>query len=301
MQEQVEVDVAGVRLSLSNLDKSLYPEFGFRKRDVVSYYQRVAEVLLPHVRDRAATLLRFPEGVDGTSFFEKNVGRHAPSWVDTVPLVSGADGSGNESNEHIRINDLPTLIWASNLAALELHVPQWTVEHSGLRHAPDLLVFDLDPGKPATVVDCCRVAKDVREVLSTDGLRPYPKTSGSKGLQIYCPVSTTDSKRTSEYAKQLAQRMENIHPDRVVSKMARDIRRGKVFIDWSQNNPAKTTIAPYSLRGRTHPTISTPVTWAEVRACTRPHQLVFTAPQVLDRIDSGVDPFADLHADPIAL
>ena len=297
----ITVDVRGRLLRLSNLDKVLYPETGFAKRDVIDYYQRVAPVLLPRLRDRAATLIRFPNGVGGGSFFEKDVSRHAPDWVRTVPLVSGAGGSGHSLNHHVLVDDLPTLVWTANLAALELHVPQWTVTDGGERNPPDLLVFDLDPGEPATVVECCRVAELLHDVLRADGLRPYPKTSGSKGLQLYCPVTVSAPERTSAYAKEVALHLESRHPSAVIAKMARAARAGKVFIDWSQNNTAKTTVAAYSLRARATPTVSTPIAWDEVRACTRAEELVFTSEDVLRRLEEGDDLLADLHEDPCPL
>lgn len=296
--ERVAVRVDGRNLTLSNLDKVLYPEAGFTKRDVIAYYQQIAPVMLPHLRDRAATLIRFPDGVGGESFFEKNVSRHAPGWVPTVRLVSGAEGRGSAVNHHVVIGDLPTLIWTTNLAALELHVPQWTLGSQDTRNPPDLLVFDLDPGAPATIVECCRIAGVLCELLEADGLRAYPKTSGSKGLQLYCPVRTEHSERTSAYAKDLARRLEAERPGEVVATMAKTARTGKVLIDWSQNNTAKTTIAAYSLRARAHPTVSTPVTWAEVRSCRRPEDLRFTSDDVLARVETTGDLFADLHTSP---
>ncbi|WP_461144663.1 non-homologous end-joining DNA ligase [Salinifilum aidingensis] len=301
VSHHVTVDVDGVRLTLSNPDKPLYPAAGFRKRDVLSYYHRAAEAVLPHVRDRAATLVRAPDGVGGASFLERNTGSRAPEWVDAVPVTSDADGSGSATNHHVRINDLPTLIWTADLAALELHVPQWTVERDGRRHLPDLLVFDLDPGDPATVVDCCRIAERLHRVLHADGLRAFPKTSGSAGMQLYCPISVAEAARPADYARELAQRLAREHPEHVVATAGRELRRGKVFIDWSRNNAATATVAAYSLRARSRPTVSTPVTWAEVHRCSEPHQLVFTAEQVLRRLDSGLDPFEGLHEAPTAL
>lgn len=298
---KVHVHVAERDLALSNLDKVLYPAADFRKRDVIDYYRQVADVLLPHTRDRAATLIRFPNGVGAGSFYEKDTARHAPDWVPIARLVSGAEGRGRALNGHVLLNDLPTLVWTANLAALELHVPQWTVGPGDSRHTPDLLVFDLDPGEPATIVDCCRTAELLEPLLRADGLRPYPKTSGSKGLQLYCPVRTDRADRTSAYAKDLALRLEAEHPDRLLARMARAARRGKVFLDWSQNNPAKTTVAPYSLRAREHPTASTPLTWSEVRACRRPEDLRFTSEDVLARVERHGDLFGSLHEDPCPL
>lgn len=297
MNNRVPVQVDGRLLQLSNLDKVLYPT-GFAKRDVLSYYQQVAPAILAMLRERAATLIRFPDGVAGGSFYEKDVSRHAPGWVRTVQVTSRARGTGSTVNHHVVIGDLPTLIWAANLAALELHVPQWTVSPDGARTTPDLLVFDLDPGEPATVVECCRSAELLHDILLADGLRPYPKTSGSKGLQLYCPVRTSTPEQTSDYARDIARHLEARYPDRMLARMARNARRGKVFLDWSQNNPAKTTVAAYSLRARSRPTVSTPITWHEVRACQHPQDLVFTSAAVLDRLDERGDLLSDLHTDP---
>ena len=298
---KVTVAVEGQQLQLSNMDKVLFPAAGFSKGDVVDYYRRAAPAMVPHLADRAATLIRFPDGVDGDSFYEKNVSRHAPDWVRTVALRSGARGAGEAVNEHVVVGDLPTLVWTANLAALELHVPQWQVGPAGQRHLPDLLVFDLDPGEPATIVECCRTAERLRDILLGDGLRPYPKTSGSKGMQLYCPVRTTEAGSTAHYAHEVAQRLERDHPDEVVAKMAKAARGGKVFLDWSQNNPAKTTVAPYSLRARTHPGVSTPITWDEVRSCAHERDLRFSPAGVLDRVERDGDLLADLHREPAVL
>jgi bifunctional non-homologous end joining protein LigD len=299
MNDHVTVRVDDQELRLSNLDKAMYP--GFTKRDVILYYQRVAPAILPRLRHRPATMVRFPDGVTGGSFFEKDVSRHAPEWVPTARLVSGARGGGSAINHHVVIGELSTLVWTANLAALELHVPQWTISSDGGRNTPDLLVFDLDPGEPATIVECCRTAEWLRDALVTDGLRPYPKTSGSKGLQLYCPVRTHSVDRTSGYAKDIARRLEAEHSGEVLATMAKSARRGKVFIDWSQNNQAKTTVAAYSLRARQRPTVSTPVTWGEVRDCRRPEDLVFTSSAVLRRLDEIGDLLADLDTNPCRL
>ncbi len=288
--QRVTVQVGERQLSLSNLDKGLYPD-GFNKGEVINYYSRVAPVLLPHLAGRPVTFIRYPNGVDGEAFFEKNVPRHAPDWVRTVRLPSSGSRGTGDHIDFVLIEDLPTLVWAANLAALELHVPQWTVHDD---RVPDRLVFDLDPGPGATVVECCRVAERLREILVADGLTPVAKTSGSKGMQLYAGIRATSAASPSAYAKALAERLADQTPELVVAKMAKNVRANKVFIDWSQNNPAKTTIAPYSLRGRAQPTVSTPVTWDEVRACRRPEQLVFTADDVLDRVEDVGDLFADL-------
>ncbi|WP_223198397.1 non-homologous end-joining DNA ligase [Solihabitans fulvus] len=294
----VSVRVDGRRLRVTNLDKVLYPADGFSKAEVIDYYTRIAPVLLPHLAGRPVTFRRYPDGVDGGSFFEKDVSRHAPDWVRTMRLPTPGSGKGSETADFAMIDDLPSLVWAANLAAIELHVPQWTVGPRGGRRAPDLVVFDLDPGEPAGLVHCCRVAELIREVLAEDGLTGYPKTSGAKGLQLYVPVAVADAERTSRYARAVAQRLAREHPDHVLAVMAKARRAGKVLIDWSQNNPAKTTVAPYSLRARDHPTVSTPVTWQEVESCRRPADLVCTAPDVLDRVNRDGDLLAGLHDNP---
>ncbi|SFB00579.1 bifunctional non-homologous end joining protein LigD [Amycolatopsis marina] len=303
-EQRISVRVDDRTLSLSNLHKVLYPASGFTKRDVIDYYSRIAPVILPYLRDRATTFLRYPEGVEGEPFFEKDVSRHAPDWVRTAKLRTSSRGSGSrgsEINEYPVINDLPTLVWAANLAALELHVPQWTVGPRGARRSPDLLVFDLDPGAPADIVDCCRVAELLRTELAEDGLTAWAKTSGSKGMQLYCSVRTTKPEQTSAYAKALAERLAKAHPEAIVAKMAKAARPGKVFIDWSQNNPAKTTVAPYSLRGRERPTVSTPITWDEVESCRKAADLVFTSDDVLQRVDEFGDLFEEVQDRPAKL
>ncbi|WP_019814667.1 non-homologous end-joining DNA ligase [Saccharomonospora saliphila] len=288
------VEIEGHRIRLSNLDKVLYPETGFTKGAVLDYYVRVADTLLPHVRDRPLTLKRYPDGVAAKSFFEKNVSGHAPEWVRTVRIETPGSSRGAEKADYALVQNLSTLVWVAHLASLELHVPQWTVGPRDGKRRPDLLVFDLDPGEPATIVECCTVAAWLRDALADDGLDAHPKTSGSKGMQLYVPVRTRSDDRTSEYAKDLAERLEREHPEIVVSRMAKRLRPGKVFIDWSQNNTKKTTVAPYSLRARPTPTVSTPVTWDEVGACRKPDDLVFHADDVLARVDDHGDLFAPL-------
>jgi bifunctional non-homologous end joining protein LigD len=290
----VQVDVEGKTLTLSNLAKVLYPDAGFTKGEVIDYYAKIAPVLLPHIDNRPATFKRYPNGVEGKFFFEKNVPSHAPDWVRAVNLPSPGSTKSRETIDYTIIQDLPTLVWAANLAALELHVPMWTVGPRGGVRDPDLLVFDLDPGPPATIVECCQVAQLVRERLAADGLTAYPKTSGSKGMQLYVPVSNSTWQHTHAYAKEVAQQLTKDAPDLVVWQMTKSIRDGKVLIDWSQNNAAKTTVAVYSLRARPQPTVSTPISWDEVDACTKPADLVFTAPDVLDRVAADGDLFADL-------
>jgi bifunctional non-homologous end joining protein LigD len=218
--------------------------------------------------------------------------------VRRATLPSPGSGQRRETIDYVVVDDLPTLVWAANLAALELHVPQWTVDADGRPQDPDLLVLDLDPGPPASVVECCQVALMLRDRLAADGLTGYPKTSGSKGMQVYAPLRPAPAGRTSEYAKALAEDLERAEPGLVVSRMTKALRPGKVFVDWSQNNPAKTTVAPYSLRARPLPTVSTPVTWDEVAGCRNPEDLRFVAGQVLDRLDATADLLAGLLPGP---
>ena len=296
MPTKSTVQVDGRRLALSNLDKVLYPETGFAKGEVIDYYARIAPVLLPHCAARPMSFKRFPDGVAGDGFFAKNAPRGTPDWVRTVRLPAPGSTKDRETLDYVVIDDLPTLIWAANLAALELHVPQWTVGPRGAVRDADLLVLDLDPGDPATIVDCARVAIMLREVLEADGLAAFPKTSGSKGMQVYASVAPVSSTRTSDYAHTLAQRLEREHPDLVVSRMAKGLRPRKVLVDWSQNNAAKTTVAPYSLRARPQQWVSTPLTWSEVEACRDPADLAFRAEQVLDRVEESGDLFEPLLA-----
>ena len=274
---KVTVDVEGRQLTLSNLDKALYPG-GFTKGQVLDYVTRISPVLLPHLRDRPLTMKRWPDGVLGHSFYEKNAPSHRPEWLRTVTLPSPGSGKQRETIDYLLVDDLAGLVWVTNLATLELHVPQWRVGAD----SPDLLVLDLDPGPPATVVECCEVALVLRELVPD----LLVKTSGSKGLQLMARASGPD---TSAVAKQLAVELEARRPDLVVSRMAKAVRPGKVLVDWSQNNPAKTTICAYSLRARQVPSVSTPLTWAEVEACTGAQQLVFTSDDVLARVATHGD------------
>lgn len=286
MSERIAVDVEGRQLSLSNLDKVLYPD-GFTKGQVLDYYTRIAPVLLPHLADRPLTLKRWPNGVQGHSFFEKNAPSHRPDWLRTERLASPGSTKARETIDYAVVDSLAALVWVANLATLELHTPMWRIGGQG----PDLVVFDLDPGPGTSIVECCRVAQLLRPLLEAAGLAPLAKTSGSKGLQLYAHAPVTD---TSSYAKHLAQQLEQERPDLVVHRMAKDLRRGKVLVDWSQNNAAKTTICVYSLRARDLPSVSTPVTWAEVEACTRPQDLVHTSDDVLARVAAQGDLFGAL-------
>jgi bifunctional non-homologous end joining protein LigD len=287
---KVHVDVEGRRLSLSNLDKVLYPKHGFAKGEVIDYYSRIAPVLLPHLIGRPATRKRFPNGVDAQFFFEKNAPSHTPDWVRTAKLPT--PGGRYQTLNFVVIDDLPTLVWCANLAALELHVPQWRIGPRNGVHDPDLLVFDLDPGPPATYVESCRVACLLRDLLDADGLKAYPKTSGKKGLHLYVPIEETPAERTSAYAKAAAERLATEHRDLVVSRMDKRLRKAKVFVDWSQNNGAKTTVAPYSLRAADRPTVSTPVTWDEVEDCDSIP--AFESADVLARVERDGDLLAPL-------
>ena len=299
-EEKVAVQVEGRTLTLTNLAKVLYPEAGFTKAEVLSYYQQVAPVLLPHIADRPLTLKRYPDGVDGEAFFAKHAPGHRPDWIRTVVVHSRSSRARGEMVTYLVVDDLPALIWVANLAGLELHTPMWRLPGDdgpvpeGQEREPDLLVFDLDPGAPANIVDCCRIAEWLRPMLEADGLAPLAKTSGGKGLQLYAAVSGMTSEQASDQARCYAERLEREYPARAVSRMTRKLRAGKVLIDWSQNNGSKTTVAPYSLRARQFPTVSTPVTWDEVESCQQPPDLFFTAEDTLARVDEHGDLFAPL-------
>jgi bifunctional non-homologous end joining protein LigD len=288
----VEVQIDGRVLSLSNLDKVLYPEAGFTKAQVVDYYTRIAPALLPHLRDRPLTLKRYPNGVDAEFFYEKNCPKHRPDWVETAKVWSGGN---NRFMYYCLVQDLPTLVWVANLATLELHTS--LSYHTNLER-PTCMVFDLDPGPPATIVECSRVGLWVRDFFAEAGLQTLAKTSGSKGLQLYVPLNTpVDYLQTKTVSKGLAQRMEREHPDLVVHLQRKDLRAGKVLIDWSQNDQYKTTINVYSLRARSRPTVSTPVTWQEVEETLESGdaaRLVFTSDQVLERVEKHGDLFQPL-------
>jgi bifunctional non-homologous end joining protein LigD len=288
-KKEVAVEVGGRQLTLSNLDKVLYPEAGFTKGQVIDYYTRMAAVLVPHLQGRPVTLKRYPNGVDSQFFYEKNCPKHRPPWVATTPIFGGRK---NELMDYCVVNDLPTLVWMSNLAALELHP---SLSRAPEIKRPTMIVFDLDPGPPAALVECCQVALLLKGALDGLGLQSFPKTSGSKGLQIYVPLNgdvTYDD--TKPFAHALARLLEAEHPGQILSLMKKELRTGKVFIDWSQNDEHKTTVSIYSLRARPRPTVSTPVTWDEVdEAASRgdAHSLVFEAPAVLDRIAEHGDLF----------
>jgi bifunctional non-homologous end joining protein LigD len=290
------VEVGGRRLQLTNLDKVLYPATGTTKGEVIDYYHRISAALLPHLVGRPLTRKRWPDGVAGPFFFEKNAPRGTPEWVRTVTLPVPGSTKNRETVDFVVVDDLASLVWTANLAALELHVPQWRVGARGGVHAPDLLVVDLDPGPPAGIEECLGVAVLVRDRLAADGFTAYPKTSGNKGMQLYAATAGEQGSDTvSEYVKRIAVELEREHPELVLSRMSKNLRPGKVFLDWSQNNAAKTTVAPYSLRGREEPTVSTPLTWAEVEA-GKP--LRFRAHDVLERIEVHGDLLAPLLSTP---
>jgi bifunctional non-homologous end joining protein LigD len=284
------VDVEGKRLNLSNLDKVLYPSTGFAKGQVIDYYARIAPALLPHLKGRPVTMKRYPDGVDGEYFYEKNAPKHRPEWVKTAPIWS------RHNRRHINyllVDDLPTLTWLANLASLEIHPSLALAEDI---NSPTMMVFDLDPGAPANIVQCAQVGIWLRDIFEHWGLQCFPKTSGSKGLQIYVPLNTpTSYDVTKPFAHALARLLEHEHPELVVSDMKKEVRTGKVFVDWSQNDEHKTTVSVYSLRAREHPTVSTPVTWDEVERALKKKAaslLVFEAPQVVERFEK----MGDLHA-----
>ncbi|HUI84183.1 MAG TPA: non-homologous end-joining DNA ligase [Candidatus Binatia bacterium] len=289
MSKDTVVDVDGRHLKVSNLDKVLYPEAGFTKGQVIDYYVRVAPVLLPHLRGRPLTMKRYPNGVGGMFFYEKNCPTHRPDWVQTARVWSEGN---NRWMDYCMVEDLPTLVWAANLADLELHT-SLSLGKDVLR--PTFLVFDLDPGPPANIVQCCQVGLWVREIFDRLKLRSFAKSSGSKGLQIYVPLNTATSyDQTKPFAHELARLLERTHPEHVVSDMKKVLRTGKVLVDWSQNDDHKTTICVYSLRAKERPTVSTPVAWDEVENCLKkrdPSLLVFDSDQVLARVKEYGDLF----------
>jgi bifunctional non-homologous end joining protein LigD len=266
--KEVRVEVDGRTLTLSNLDKVLYPRTGTTKGEVLNYYAQVAPVLLPLLRDRPVTRVRWPNGVERDRFFEKNAPAGTPRWVRTADVPT--TGSRGESRHGDRlvfpiIDDLATLTWAANLAALELHVHQWTVDRKGTPRGADRLVVDLDPGEGAGLHECCQVALLVRDKLTERSLDARPVTSGSKGLHLYAHLPRRqDSDRTSETAKAVAEELQAEHPKLITATMTKAKRSGKVFLDWSQNAGSKTTVSPYSMRGVERPLVATPVTWDEV-------------------------------------
>jgi bifunctional non-homologous end joining protein LigD len=293
MSEKAQLVVEGKKLAVSNLNKILYPKVGFTKGQVIDYYIRIAPVLLPHLKDRPLTMKRYPDGVAGEFFYEKNCPSHRPKWVKTAKVWS----EGNQKTmEYCLANDLPTLVWAANLADLELHT---SLSRKNNIDRPTMMVFDLDPGAPADIVQCCQVGLWLRDLLSKMKLKSWAKTSGSKGLQVYVPLNTPISyDDTKGLSRSLAQHLERDHPDLVTSNMSKAVRKAKVFVDWSQNDEHKTTICVYSLRAKEEPTASTPVTWNEVENCLKKKNaelLRFRSDQVLTRVEKQGDLFEQIE------
>ena len=296
MSARTTVQVGGRELSLSNLDKVLYPATGTTKGEVIEYYARIAPVMVPHLTGRCITLKRFPDGVEKAGFFEKRCPKHRPEWVD----VAIGPGDRNGDVAYCRMDEAASLVWAANMAALELHVP---MARSADLDAPRAVVFDFDPGAPAAIKECCEIALMVREILAAVNLQGFAKTSGSKGLQLYVPLNSATAKSASpdaactheeaaDFALAVGQLLEHQHRDRVTTTMAKAVRPGKVFVDWSQNARFKTTIGVYSMRARPEPTCSTPVTWDEVTECAEGGpELRFTWRDVLARVEERGDLF----------
>ncbi len=289
MATKTEIDVAGTRVTVSNLDKVLYPKTGFTKGQVIDYYIRISRDLLPHLKNRPITLKRYPDGVEGFFFYEKQCPPHRPSWVKTTTVPRDRGGE----IDYCMMNDLPALVWAANLADLELHT---FLHKAPAITRPTAIAFDLDPGPPADIVLCCQVGLWVKALFDGLGLKSFPKTSGSKGLQVYVPLNTPVTyDKTKLFAQTVAQVLEKQFPKVVVSKMQKSLRGGKVLVDWSQNDDHKTTVNVYSLRAKESPTVSTPVTWAEVETALKkkkPGLLTFDSEAVLKRVGQLGDLFA---------
>jgi bifunctional non-homologous end joining protein LigD len=290
--KRLDVSIGDVTLSLSNLDKVLYPVAGFTKGQVIDYYTRIAPILLPHLFDRPLTLKRYPNGVQDKFFYEKRCPSHAPAWVRTASVWSGR----NEGNiDYCLCQDLPTVVWLANLADLELHTPMARAPE--MEH-PTMIAFDLDPGPPANVVQCAQVALELQRAFAFWDLQAFPKTSGSKGMQVYLPLNSGTSVTyadTRAFSRGLAELLERRDPDRVVSDMSKAKRTGKVFVDWSQNDRHKTTVNVYSLRAMDRPTVSTPLSWDEVSDIADGDAVTFTSDEVLARVASVGDLFAPVQ------
>jgi bifunctional non-homologous end joining protein LigD len=283
------ISVGGHKLEVSNLDKVFYPKVGFTKGDLIDYYRSISEVLLPHLKGRPVTLKRYPDGVEGFTFYEKSCPEHRPSFIKTVAIRRKRD---DKDVNYCQLNTEAALTWASNLANLELHV---ALGSARAPHKPHSVVFDLDPGEGTGVLECAEIAVRLRDLFSELGRESLVKTSGSKGLQLFVPLNTKVTyEDTRPWAKTVAARLEGETPDEIVIKPSKDARRGRVFIDWSQNHPAKTTVCVYSLRARERPTVSTPVTWDELTSALEagdPNRLVFTYDDVLKRVGRDGDLF----------
>jgi bifunctional non-homologous end joining protein LigD len=289
MPNKAELIVEDRKIQVSNLDKVLYPKVGFTKGQVIDYYIRIAPVLLPHLKDRPLTMKRYPDGVEGEFFYEKNCPSHRPKWVQTAKVWSE---SNDRMMNYCLAQDLPTLVWAANLADLELHT---SLSRKDKIKRPTMMVFDLDPGLPADIVQCCQVGLWLRDLLGKMKLKSFAKTSGSKGLQVYVPLNTAATyDQTKDLSRALAQHLEGEHGDLVTSNMSKSVRKGKVFVDWSQNDEHKTTICVYSLRAKEEPTVSTPVTWDEVANCLKKKKadlLKFRSDKVITRVEKTGDLF----------
>jgi bifunctional non-homologous end joining protein LigD len=286
---RVHVEVEGHELSLSNLDKVMYPEVGFTKGQVIDYYTRIAPAVLPHLRDRPLTLKRYPNGVEGGHFYEKQCPSHRPDWVRSEPVELSS-----KTIDFCVCDHLPTLVWLANLADLELHPSLSKVPEV---ERPTVMAFDLDPGQGSGLAECCEVAVILRDALQQLGLECFPKTSGSKGIQVYVPLNVDDvdyDHGTKLISNALARHLEAAHPKLIVSSQRKELRRNKVLIDWSQNDEHKTTVGVYSLRARERPTVSTPLAWDEVEAGD-PDALVFEADEVLARVEEHGDLFAPVE------
>jgi bifunctional non-homologous end joining protein LigD len=288
--EQAVLRIGGREVPVSRLEKIFYPQSGFTKGQVIDYYIRISPALLPHLKDRPLTLKRYPDGVTGPFFYEKRCPPYRPSWLQTAPVFTERHG---EEIDYCLANDLPSIVWAANLGDLELHT---FLSRAKNIERPTMMVFDLDPGPPANILQCARVAFWLKEKLDQWKLESFPKTSGSKGLQVYVPLNTPVTyDLTKTTAHHLAELLEREHPELVISRMEKRLRAGKVFVDWSQNDRHKTTVCVYSLRAKEHPTASTPVTWDELKAAQKkndPDRLVFRSEDTLERVEEQGDLFS---------
>jgi len=287
MPDSATLDIGGKQVDVTNLNKVFYPKTGFTKGEVIDYYIKISPVLLPHLHNRPISLKRYPDGVEGFFFYEKQCPEHRPKWIKTIK-VDKSDGS---DINYCAMNDLPALVWAANLADLELHT---FLHKAPALQRPTALAFDLDPGAPADIVHCCEVGLMIRKIFDVLGLESFPKTSGSKGLQVYIPLNTAVTyERTKAFARAIAELLEKHSPRLVLSRMQKNLRKGKILVDWSQNDDKKTTANVYSLRAKEHPTVSTPVAWKEVEAAvTRKKGLSFETVDVLRRVARMGDLFA---------
>jgi bifunctional non-homologous end joining protein LigD len=295
-EQELHVEVSGRTLRISNLGKVMYPSTGTTKGEVLNYYAQVAPVLLPHLADRAVTRIRWPHGTGDMQFFEKNAPNGVPSWVRTVTVPStGSRGGSGDTIVFPVIEELADLTYFANLASLELHVHQWTVGRNGRPRNPNRMVIDLDPGAPAGLQECCEVALLVRDKLVERGLTAAPVTSGSKGLHMYAALpGRLNADEVRDRAQEIARELTKEHPDLVLWKMTKSLRPGKVFLDWSQNTGAKTTISPYSLRGRDRPYVAAPRTWEEIEEGAEDGLGQLEADEVLARVEEHGDIFGGL-------